>query len=180
MKLNRLETHDRLIYLKQNQSKTVQQGAEDCLKKNFDSVWFQDRCHYIYIFGHARTTDDGLNKRLLWQSRLSKPKMEPNSYLFRAQSKSDMMEICWILPPMETWNQYKKGNVVEHRDIIWSIDQYKTNREKMSQPYPDDLSDHIAKQLLLELATEKEQEAKRKKMMDSMYKPVIEENNDGK
>jgi hypothetical protein len=29
MKLNRLETHDRLLYFKEDQNKTIWQGAED-------------------------------------------------------------------------------------------------------------------------------------------------------
>ena len=111
MKLNRLEPHDRLLHFKKDQEANIFQGAEDCLKKNPDSLFFQARSSYIYIFAHPRTADDGLNKRMLWQPRLWKPKAQTNSYLFRVKSKTDIIEICWIIPPRELWGQYDKGKV---------------------------------------------------------------------
>src|ERR1700735_2944384 len=110
MKLNRLEAHDRLQYLKEDQSANVFKGAEDCLKKNPDSIGLQSKSDYIYIFAHARTADSGVDKRLLSQPRLLRPKADPNSYLFRVQSNTDLLEMCWLLPPDEMWEQYKKGN----------------------------------------------------------------------
>src|ERR1043165_3721886 len=112
MKVNRLETHDRLLHLIKDQSDQVQKGAEDCLKKNPLSLAYQSKSPYVYIFGHARTHENGVDKVLYWQPRLMKPNPESNSYLFRATSNTDIMEICWILPPHELWPQYKKGNVV--------------------------------------------------------------------
>ena len=41
MKINRLEAHDRLQYLIKDQSEVVQQGAEDCLKKNAEGSKFR-------------------------------------------------------------------------------------------------------------------------------------------
>ena len=76
MKINRLEAHDRLLHFKNDQNSTIQQGAEDCLKKNPLSLALQDHSPYIYIFAHPRTADDGVNKRLLWQPRLTKPKAQ--------------------------------------------------------------------------------------------------------
>jgi hypothetical protein len=103
MKIQRLETHDRLAHLQQDQSHIIAQGCEDCLKKNWLSLAFQARCHYVYIFAHPRTTDNGVNKRLLWQPRLSKPTAQTNSYLFGAQSNTDLIELCWLIPPRELW-----------------------------------------------------------------------------
>src|SRR5215470_6737494 len=88
MKLNRLETHDRLQHFVQDQSKNIWQGADDCMKRNPLSLALQDRSPYIYIFAHPRTADDGVTKRMLWQPRLTKPQAQSNSYLFRAKSNS--------------------------------------------------------------------------------------------
>lgn len=43
MRLDRLETHDRLEHFIEDQKDIIAQGAEDCLKKNPDSLRLQDR-----------------------------------------------------------------------------------------------------------------------------------------
>lgn len=154
MKLNRLETHDRLEHFIKDQSKNIWQGAEDCLKKNPDSLKMQEKCHYVYIFAHPRTDEDGVTKRMFWQPRLTKPKAQSNSYLFRANSNTDIVEICWLLPPIEMWDQYKKGNVTESDWVIWSIDQYANNRQELEKPFPDDLTDHQARILMIKILEE--------------------------
>src|ERR1700685_1507363 len=106
MKIDRLETHDRLEHFVNDQWATISQGASDCLLRNPDSLALQEKSPYIYIFAHPRTHDDGVSKRMLWQPRLTKPKAQTNSYLFRAASKSDVLMICWLIPPREMWNQY--------------------------------------------------------------------------
>ena len=73
MKLNRLETHDRLLHLKKDQEAIIFQGAQDCLKKNTDSLSMQMHSPYVYLFAHPRTAEDGVTQRLLWQPRLTKP-----------------------------------------------------------------------------------------------------------
>lgn len=148
MKLNRLEAHDRLLFLKKDQSEVVQRGASDCLLKNQLSLALQDKSPYIYIFGHARTADNGVDKRLLWQPRLLKPEAQTNSYLFRAESKTDLLEVCWIIPPREMWGQYKKGNVTESSDVEWSVNNFLHNRKALEQPHPHDLSEDVAKNIL--------------------------------
>jgi hypothetical protein len=150
MKLNRLETHDRLLHFKKDQSSTIFQGAEDCLKKNPDSLFFQSKSPYIYIFAHPRTADDGVNKRMLWQPRLWKPKAQTNSYLFRGMSNTDLIEICWLLPPEELWEQYILGNVTENKDVLWSIDQYMNHRKKLEADHPEDLKDEQGRLIMQE------------------------------
>lgn len=147
MKLNRLETHDRLEYFLQDQWATICQGAEDCLKKNRTSLQLQDHSPYIYIFAHPRTADDGVTKELYWQPRLTKPSVETNSYLFRAQSKTDIIDVCWLIPPKELWKEYNKGNVLESNLIRWSIHQFKTNKEELCKPDPEDLPDSRCKEI---------------------------------
>ena len=141
MKINRLETHDRFLSFKKDQSLNLSQGMEDCLKRNPDSLMMQEESPYVYIFAHPRTADDGVTKKMLWQPRLTRPEPQTNSYLFRAESKTDYAEICWLLPPPEMWKQYEKGNVTESEITLWSIDQYKNHREALAAKHPEDLPD---------------------------------------
>jgi len=168
MKIERLDAHDRLDHLKKDQSNVITQGCEDCLKTNPDSLMLQERCHYIYIFAHPRTADDGVNKRMLWQPRLNKPKAQTNSYLFRATSKTHEIEICWMIPPRELWDEYKKGNLVEHQEVIWSIDQFLHNRKELEEPFHDDISSERSKRIWLEIAAAKEEKIRIKKMWASI------------
>jgi len=141
MKVNVLDAHDRRSHFIEDQSQNIWQGATDCLTKNQLSMMLQERSPYIYIFAHPRTADDGVNKRMLWQPRLTKPKAQTNSYLFRATSNTDIVEICWLIPPREMWPQYEKGKVCESNWTAWSIDQFKNNREFLEKPLADDLPD---------------------------------------
>lgn len=165
MKLNRLETHDRLLHFKKDQEANIFQGAEDCLKRNPDSLFFQSRSPYVYIFAHPRTDDDGVTKRMLWQPRLWKPKAQTNSYLFRAISHSDIIQICWLLPPEEMWSQYVLDNVTEHKEVLWSINQYLYHRDKLEADEPDDLSDERARPIMQEWIATKRQD----RMMNRLY-----------
>jgi len=158
MKINRLETHDRLEHFIEDQSNTVWQGADDCLKKNPYSLKLQEKSPYIYIFAHPRTADDGINKRMLWQPRLTKPVPQTNSYLFRAISHTDTIEICWLLPPKEMWSQYEEGKVCESNWALWSIDQFKNNRKELEKPFPDDWSDSQARNIIIDVLRESTRE----------------------
>jgi hypothetical protein len=156
MKLNRLETHDRLLHFKKDQEANVFQGAEDCLKKNPLSLALQDRCHYIYMFAHPRTCEDGVTKKMFWQPRLTKPEPQTNSYLFRAISKTDEVEICWLLPPSDMWNQYRQGNITESDLVLWSINEFQTNRKNLGKPDHDDLTEKKVKSIYKQILGEKE------------------------
>jgi hypothetical protein len=171
MKLNRLETHDRLLHFKKDQALNVAQGAEDCLKRNELSLAMQDLSPYVYLFAHPRTSDDGLTKRMIWQPRLTKPNSQTNSYLFRAQSKTDVVEICWLLPPKEMWPQYKKGNVTEDEMVLWSIDQYCNNKENLDKSEKDDLSDSQVAGIYRIIRQSKRYD----EMMNNTFKPKNEE-----
>lgn len=164
MKLNRLETHDRLIHFKKDQALNIAQGASDCMLKNPLSLALQQYSPYIYVFAHPRTHDDGVTKRMIWQPRLTKPSMQTNSYLFRGQSGTDLLEPCWLLPPKETWSQYKKGNVTEHELVLWSIDQYINNKLGMEEPFKDDLTDEQVKNIYLRVAKEADEDKRIKEI----------------
>jgi len=165
MKVNILEAHDRLLHFKKDQEANIFQGAEDCLKKNPDSLFFQSRSSYVYIFAHPRTADDGITKRMLWQPRLWKPKAQTNSYLFRVKSHTDLIEICWMLPPEELWAQYHEGNVTEDDHVLWSINQYCYHRHKLEADEPDDLSDDQGKPIMQEWIRNKRMD----RMMNRLY-----------
>jgi len=158
MKINRLETHDRLQHFIKDQSINIAEGANDCLKKNALSLAIQEKCAYVYIFAHPRTSDDGMTKRMLWQPRLTKPSPQTNSYLFRAKSKTDVLEVFWLLPPREMWNQYKKGKVTQNEWVLWSIDQFTHNKVNMGKPEKDDVSESVAKNIYKQIALEMDQE----------------------
>lgn len=164
MKIHRLETHDRLEHLKKDQSASIQQGAEDCLKRNPLSLAYQQRSPYVYLFAHPRTNEDGVTKTMFWQPRLTKPQAQSNSYLLRAISNTDLIEVCWLLPAPETWGQHKKGNVTESDIVQWSIQQYLHNKEELEKPDPEDFTDERDKLILLDIAKEMEEEIRIKKL----------------
>jgi hypothetical protein len=168
MKLNRLETHDRLEHFKEDQNQTIWTGADDCMRKNPLSLAIQEKSPYLYIFAHPRTDDDGVNKKLFWQPRLSKPKAQTNSYLFRAISKSDSIEVIWLIPPRELWPQYQRGNVTEDPTILWSINRFLYNRFELEQPEHDDMPDSKAQRIMLSIVNEKRESLRH-------VKPVNEE-----
>lgn len=165
MKINRLEAHDRLLHFKKDQSNNIFKGAEDCLKKNPDSLFYQSRSPYVYLFAHPRTADDGVTKKMFWQPRLWKPKAQTNSYLFRAQSNTDLIEVCWLIPPNELWPQYRKGNLTENEMVLWSIDNFLFHRAKLEQDSPGDLSDAKGKLIMEEMIANKRMD----KMMERTY-----------
>ncbi len=169
MKISRTETHDRLDHFLKDQRDVISQGVEDCLKKNPLSLAMQDKSHYVYIFAHPRTLgmDEKMDlfsrggfddfskvpdKVMMWQPRLVRPGAQTNSYLFRAISHTDQLEICWMLPPREMWDQYKKGNLTENELVIWSIDQFTNHREKLELPLPDDLPESRVRDIYMEIA----------------------------
>ena len=164
MLINRLDAHDRLLHVKKEQAVNVFKGADDCLKRNSLSLALQEKSPYIYMFAHTRTAEDGATKVLYWQPRLSKPKAQSNSYLFRAKSKTDIIEVCWIIPPRELWGQYDKGKVTESEIIVWSIDQFLNNRAELEKPYPDDISDYMGNEIYRKIKQEMKQDKAMKKL----------------
>ena len=169
MKLNRLETHDRWKHFIKDQSSNVFQGAEDCLKKNPLSLAIQEKSPYVYIFAHPRTSDDGRSKRLLWQPRLSMPEAQTNSYLFRALSHSDVIEVCWILPPKELWSQYEEGKVTESNWALWSINQFRTHKLSLERSHPDDLPEEKGRVIMKQIVDDHLYTVRHHKMMGRLY-----------
>jgi hypothetical protein len=165
MKVHKLEAHDRLQHMKKDQSFNIFQGAEDCLKKNKLSLSLQEKSSYIYMFAHPRTMDDGVTKAMYWQPRLSKPTPQDNSYLFRVKSKTDEIEVCWLIPPRDMWPEYAPGQMHHTQEIWWSIQQYRNNREKLGEKDPDDMPEQQGKNILRQIFNEHDQQQHKKKLI---------------
>jgi len=134
MKIDRLETYDRLKHFK-GQSFDIGECCQDIVNQRpFGS-------HPFYIFAHPRTDEDGTTKRLIWQPRLTKPKAQTNSMLFKAYPGSDNIKVIWIIPAKEVWSQFEKGKVTEDSQIYKSIQMFQHSRHELEAPEPDDLSD---------------------------------------
>lgn len=134
MKIDRLETHDRLVEFKK-QSSSISECCQDLINQRpFEH-------HPFYIFAHARTDEDGFSKRLLWQPRLTKPRAQTNSMLFKAYPGTDKVRVIWMIPARELWQQYKEGKVTESDITRISIDLFENDRNKLESPEEDDLDD---------------------------------------
>lgn len=146
MKLNRLETHDRLEHFTK-QNFDIGQCCQDLINQRpFGNNPF-------YIFAHTRTDEDGATKRLIWQPRLTKPKAQTNSMLFKAYPGTDTIKVMWIIPAKELWGQYKKGNVTENELVTKSIHDYMHNRELLESKESEDLSDFQINAIYTEIST---------------------------
>lgn len=143
-KLNRLETHDRYDYFTRQQF-----NISECCQHLIDKSPFGN--HPFYIFAHARTADDGINKRLIWQPRLTKPKAQTNSMLFKAYPGTDNIKVIWMIPAEEMWGQFKKGMITENQTIWESIDKFVNNRKELDAKEPDDLPDSVIDRIYRDL-----------------------------
>ena len=134
MKIERLETHDRYTHFTK-QNFNIAECCQDLINQRPFGT------HPFYIFAHARTHDDGVTKRLIWQPRLTKPKAQSNSMCFKVYPGSDNVKIIWIIPAIELWGQYKKRNITENKTVSDSIEAYQHDRKKLEAPEQDDLTD---------------------------------------
>ena len=192
MQIDRLETHDRL---KEFTSKEFEIG--ECCQDLINQRPFGK--HPFYIFSHARTIDlderivmfnadiqrsycnpayirkyivleDVPTTKILWQPRLTKPKAQTNSMLYKAYPLTDMVKVIWIIPPRELWGQYGKGKLTENESVSISIDNFQNHRNELEAPEDDDLSDGEIDAIYREMA----QTARHNKMMAKLWKkPII-------
>jgi len=162
MKVNILDAHDRLKHLKKNDF-----DISACCQNLIDQRPFGE--HPFYIFAHARTEDNGVDKRLIWQPRLTKPKAQTNSMLFKAYPGSDIVKVIWMIPAREMWEQYQKGNLTEHETVCISIDNFINHRQKLEAKEDDDLEDSQIDSIYREI----KREATYKKAMDKMWLPKL-------
>jgi hypothetical protein len=146
-----LDAHDRLNYI----SRQADAISEEC-QKIIDNPQIMGKpvigVKSYYIFAHARTTDGGINKRLLWQVRLTRPEPQENSMLFKVYTENkETLKVIWNIPDRSMWNNYKKGKLIEQEEVIISIDNYLHNKELLGSPDPDDMSDEEVRRYYLSL-----------------------------
>lgn len=135
MKIHLLDAHDRLLDLQKKNSLNISECCQDLINQRPYGE------HAFYIFAHARTEDDGANKRLIWQPRLTKPKAQTNSMLFKAYPGTDFVKVIWMIPDRFMWAQYKKGKLTESSIIVESIDLFQNDRRRLEVNEPDDLTE---------------------------------------
>lgn len=134
MKVDRLDAHDRFEYLTK-QKFDISECCQDLIRQRP----FGD--HPFYIFAHTRTEPDSATKRLIWQPRLTKPKAQSNSMLFKVYPGTDVIKVIWMIPAVEMWQQYAKGKMMQNKTVCDSIRDFQMNRGKLEQPEDDDLTD---------------------------------------
>lgn len=146
MKLNLHETHDRYQEFTKKKDFDIGECCQDLINKRpFGRYPF-------YIFAHARTDDDGVTKRLIWQPRLSRPKPQTNSMLFKAYPGSDVVKIIWMIPPREMWSQFEEGKITANETVCNSIREFQFDRETLERNEDDDLSDEKINDIYKEIS----------------------------
>jgi hypothetical protein len=134
MKINPLDAHDRLEYLTKQSF-----NIAECCQNLIDQRPFGN--HPFYIFAHTRTEEDGSTKRLIWQPRLTKPKAQTNSMLFKAYPGTDLIKVIWMIPMRELWGQYAKGKMTQNKTVSESIEAFLRDRKKLEEKEDDDMTD---------------------------------------
>jgi hypothetical protein len=135
MKINILDAHDRLTYI-QKQNFSISECCQDMINQRpFGN-------HAFYIFAHPRTDEDGITKRLIWQPRLTRPKAQTNSMLFKGYPGTDLVKVIWMIPDRCMWKQYEHGKLTQNKIISESIHDFQFNREKLEIKDDDDLQDY--------------------------------------
>lgn len=158
LKINPLDAHDRLQHFTK-QSFSIAECCQDILNQ----APFGNRP--FYIFAHTRTDEDGFTKRLIWQPRLTRPKAQTNSMLFKGHPKTDTIEVIWMIPAREMWPQYEKGKMTENRTVCESIDAFLNRRNELESPDKDDPTDAEIDDIYNEISSQ----AKRDNMMKKLY-----------
>lgn len=147
--VNRLDAHERLQQLNQLNSLGITENLEMMIKADpFDGNKF-------YVFTHARRDDDGISTRLIWQPRLTKPKMQTNSMLFKVNPKHpEEVTVIWIIPPREQWHLFEKGKLCENQTVIDSVYLFENERAKLEAKEPDDLDDATINKIYAQIRQE--------------------------
>ena len=142
--VNKHEVHDRLQHVKK----------ENDLVEVIETLIRQDpfEGRKFYLFGHMRTHEDGANKRMLWQQRLTRPKAQTNSMLYKVDPKNpEVVWTIWIIPERGQWHLYEKGSMFENEAVMESVHDFLHNREKLEAPEDDDPTDGEAQHIYLAL-----------------------------
>lgn len=171
-------------------NETDNNAITDMIRKIIMQDDFLGLSPYIYVFAHKRelgiderfslmiqggysSIEETPKARLIWAPRLTKPKAEPNSFLFRIElNHADDVETVWILPEEELFNLFKKGKVFENQIIHNSIYNFIHNKKELERPHEDDLKDKDAKQVYDAVARQA-RISKRVNAVFNAYKPSV-------
>lgn len=145
MTINLLDAHDRYQELNKH---GINIGK--CCQSLIDQRPFGK--HPFYIYAHMRTEDNGIDKRLIWQPRLTKPKASTNSMLFKGYPGTDNVKVIWMIPDRSLWNNFEYGNLCHNQTVAESIHDFLYNREKLEAKESDDLSDAQIDQIYREIS----------------------------
>jgi hypothetical protein len=172
MKINRLETHDRyeqFIGSEFDIGKTCQNMINNSPYGNYPFYIFAHKREIglderISIFNHGllsnplnppyKAMEEVPSARLIWQPRLTKPRAQENSMLFKAYPGTDNIRVIWMIPARELWGQYDKGKMTENKTVCESIHDFKNNKEKLEAKEDDDLQDHVIDMIYMSIADE--------------------------
>jgi len=167
MKLNLFEAHDRYKSFTTKSDFDIGECCQDLINRRpFGSYPF-------YIFAHTRTDDDGVTKRLIWQPRLTRPKPQTNSMLFKAYPGKDIVKIIWMIPTRELWNQYEEGKVTENKTICDSIRAFQFDRDTLARNEDDDLSDEKINQIYKDLSRDANHARRMNKRIGKIGKLIL-------
>jgi hypothetical protein len=176
MKINTLETHDRLQEF-QKQADNISQGCQECIANR--PAEFENRPFYIFAHKREIGTDERIEMynsdlytslkeldyarkyraladvptaRLIWEPRLTKPAAQENSMLFKSYPSKDLINVIWIIPARELWDQYQKGKMTENMVVCESIYKYINKKEELEAREEDDLSDEEIHRIYSEIS----------------------------
>ncbi len=163
MKIDRLETHDRFEHFTK-QDFDISRNCQNIIDKrpfgnnpfyifaHTRTIGYDEKCK-LFTTGRYETFGTIPEKKLIWQPRLTKPKAQSNSMLFKAYPGTDTVKVIWMIPAKELWGQYKKENVTGNEIVFQSIHDYTHNKEKLEERETDDLSDFQIDAIYREMST---------------------------
>ena len=99
--------------------------------------------------------EDVPSVRIIWQPRLTKPKAEENSMLFKAYPPGDTLRVIWMIPDRELFQSSTKNKMMENKTVQESIYNFKFHKDKLEAKEDDDLPDHIINKIYAEINGEK-------------------------
>jgi len=152
MKLNRLETHDRFEWFKNNQF-----DLQKCIDFFSNERPFGDHCFYLFIINkHSLGEDEKISliingqyspdncpdALMILHARLGKPLPSPNTNLIKIYPGKEYSKRIWSLPEREYWDQYVHGKMCEDSFILQSIISYQSNPELMAELEDDDVKSY--------------------------------------
>jgi len=180
MRLDRLETHDRLLDVQKKNLNTITSGLEECIKNR--PAAFTHRHFYIHV--HKRTVgldekiailqqdirevllnpllnrrfhriEDIPELRVIYMPRATRPIPSENSMLFRCfPQDGNALEPIWIIPEESTWPNYAKGMIMNDEFIAECIEIFKTNPSFFCKTDELDYNEEELKKIRIEIGKE--------------------------